>query len=188
MRRLLPLVLISGSLAAQLAGVAGVDVADYRGLGYARPTVTALAGAEYIAPRWEASLIGDASAARKYDKPSGHSIGATLTALAKPWGPLLVGACLAYEYTASPDWHKWAYRPCAILGASAPPWRVTITRSWPGTDVQNDSRDWLGSVRYSVTPSTRVTLHAGYYRFHATYNPAINYTRGSWGVSVTQVF
>jgi hypothetical protein len=50
--QLLPLVLL-----AQLAGVAGVDVSDNHEIDFARPTVSVLVGAEYVAPRWEAALM-----------------------------------------------------------------------------------------------------------------------------------
>lgn len=185
--RLLPLLLLSGSLAAQLAGIAGVDVSDNSQIDYARPTVSVLAGAEYVAPRWEVSLIGDASRARKQELASGQSYGACMTALARPWGMLLVGVCLGYQYTQSPIWSKDAMRPCVLAGLELGRGRILVGHSFAGTDSINGSQDQTVSFRYSIG-RTRLGVHISRLQFHASNYAEPRYTRGTWGVSVTETF
>jgi hypothetical protein len=182
--RLLPLVLL-----AQLAGVAGVDVSDNHEIDFARPTVSVLVGAEYVAPRWEAALIGNASRARKQELASGQAYGACMTALAKPWGMLLVGVCLGYQYTASPIWSKYSWRPCAVGGVDLAPWgRITVRHVFVGTDEINESTDDIAEIRVLLARKTRLGLHVARMSFHGSYNPGQTFTRGAWGMSLAQTF
>ena len=189
MRRILPLLCLSGSLAAQLAGVAGIDVSDNSGLGYARPTIAALAGVEHITPRWEVSLVGNAGPARKYNFPVGWSAGASLAALAKPWKSLLVGGGAAYQYTISPDWAKDAFRPSVFAGADIGPVRVLYGHTFPGSDRENELDAATLSVRYTIrhrASATRITFHGGHYEF--TNHQLTEFSRNAYGITVTQTF
>jgi len=190
MRLLLALLLIALPATAQVRGVASVGIGDNSGLGYTSPSFSSGLGVEYSAPHFRAELGADYSPNRKDSEASGYSYGGganVYTAL----GAFLVGGGAHWSRTIAPEWTKDSWRWDVAGGLDVPVadnrLRFLVSHLEPIDDPSNHLKGERYSLRLDV-PSGKVVfrpaVEVGMYRFHASGNPDVRYSRRTWAVSL----